>query len=223
MTDSCAHGRDSESLANLRVDYVSDSLDLAQLATDPITQFRAWLDDELAQGGKEPNAMTLATVDSHGRPKQRTVLLKYVTESGFQFFTNYGSDKARQIENHPDVSLSFRWPLRHRQVNVVGRAKKLNAGDSEAYFRQRPRGSQLAALVSPQSRAIDSREWLEREYGEAWRKYRGEVIPKPSNWGGYIVEPDEVEFWQGRKNRLHDRFLYRRTDCGQWAVSRLAP
>ena len=222
MTDSFARDRDGDFLANRRIDYAVGSLDASQLEADPITQFRAWLSDELAQDAQEPNAMTLATVDEHGRPRQRTVLLKYVTESGFQFFTNYGSDKARQIAERCDVSLSFRWSLRHRQVSVVGKASKLDSADSEAYFRQRPRGSQLAALVSPQSRVIKSREWLEERYRQASQRYGGEV-PFPSNWGGYLVEPDEVEFWQGRSNRLHDRFVYRRDGDGQWVVRRLAP
>jgi pyridoxamine 5'-phosphate oxidase len=189
---------------------------------DPIGQFGRWFDDAVRGGDREPNAMVLATVDAGGRPRQRTVLLKGFDETGFRFFTNHTSAKGEQIAAEPRVSLLFGWYLQHRQVIVSGRAVKLDPEVSAGYFGSRPRGSQLAAWASPQSRRVADREELESAFARAGERFPDEV-PPPPHWGGYRVEPEEIEFWQGRANRLHDRLRFRRDDSDAWVVVRLAP
>lgn len=205
-------------VARLRREY--DEPDELSLDADPLAWFGRWF-DEAAAAEPEPNAMVLATVDSDGFPRQRTVLLKGFGADGFTFFTNYTSDKGVQIAANPEVSLLFGWYRLHRQVIVAGTARKVPRADSEDYFATRPRGAQLAAWASRQSRPIPDRAALEREYARAEAEHPNEV-PAPPHWGGFVVEPSRVEFWQGRRNRLHDRVRYHR-ESSAWVPERLAP
>jgi pyridoxamine 5'-phosphate oxidase len=166
--------------------------------------------------------MTLATVTPDGRPAARTVLLKGVSDRGFVFFTNYGSPKGRQLAANPLAALVFHWPEVHRQVIVAGSVSKVSDQESDAYFRTRPRGSQLGAWASSQSEPLDGRQALERRVSELDRQYQGRDVPRPPFWGGFLLAPVTVEFWQGREDRLHDRFRYRR-EAGSWVVERLSP
>jgi len=195
-------------------------LDQSELAGNWLTQLRGWLDDAVADAALEPNAMVLATAGADGRPGARTVLLKGLDERGLVFYTNLASRKGRELGENPRASLVFLWPSLQRQVVVDGRVEPVSAAEADAYFAARPRGSRLAALVSPQSAVIDSRGELERRHAQA-----GEGLadpPRPRWWGGLRVAPDSVEFWHGREDRLHDRLRYRDTGGG-WVVERLAP
>jgi pyridoxamine 5'-phosphate oxidase len=199
------------------------SLTRSMLAQDPIDQFAGWMADAAALPVPEPTAMVLATVSASGRPRARTVLLKHYDSGGFVFYTNRTSRKASDIAEVPRASLLFPWYPMHRQVIVEGSVSALSTADSEPYFRSRPRGSQLGAWASRQSSVIGSRAELDSRYAELERRWpSGTDVPMPDFWGGYRVIPDVVEFWQGRLNRMHDRFRYRRVD-GEWAVERLAP
>ena len=206
-----------------RTEYDAGPLSEADLKADPFAQFALWFDQACQAGVLEPNAMTLATATAQGRPLVRTVLLKSYDQHGFVYFTNLESRKARHIAENSFVSILFPWLLLHRQVIIVGAAERVSTAESLAYFLTRPRGSQLGAWVSPQSSAITSRSLLEAKWEEMKRKFAGGEIPLPSWWGGYRVVPEEMEFWQGRPNRLHDRFLYTRAGAGAWTVQRLAP
>lgn len=206
----------------LREDYKKAALNRATLAQDPCSQLRVWMEEAQACTLLEPNAMTLATVDSNGRPFTRTVLLKRIDDKGLVFFTNYESRKAQHIENNPNVSLLLNWLPLERQVGINGVAKKISTAESLAYFVSRPLGSRLGAWVSDQSRVIKSRSLLEAKLEEMKKKFSAGDIPLPSFWGGYRVEPESFEFWQGRQNRLHDRFLYQRENSA-WTVERLQP
>ncbi|MBI2403784.1 MAG: pyridoxamine 5'-phosphate oxidase [Gemmatimonadetes bacterium] len=197
-------------------------LDGSDLDPDPIKQFAAWFEPRAASGIPEATAMTLATADKDGRPSARTVLLKEASEQGFAFFTNYDSPKARQLLENPSAALVFYWPESDRQVVVSGRVTKVVDEESDAYFRSRPRGSQLGAWASQQSQPIESREVLERRVAELDGQYAGRDVPRPSFWGGFRLVPETLEFWQGRESRLHDRFRYSR-DGGRWVIERLAP
>lgn len=197
-------------------------LDAADLDSDPLRQFTAWFQPRAASGVPEAHAMTLATATRDGRAFARTVLLKEATERGFVFFTNYGSPKARQLMENPWATLVFYWPEVHRQVVVSGRVSQVTDAESDAYFRTRPRGSQLGAWASAQSEPIESRERLEHRVAELDAQYAGRDVPRPPFWGGFRLAPETFEFWQGRTNRLHDRFRYSR-DGERWAVERLAP
>jgi pyridoxamine 5'-phosphate oxidase len=216
-----------ERLAQLRREYGDAGLDVPDLAEDPVTMFRRWLDD--ASGLHEPNAMVVATVGEDGRPSSRMVLLKGLDERGFVFFTNYGSRKATELERHPQVALLFPWHDVQRQVRVEGVASRVSEAESAAYFATRPRGSQLGAWASPQSQVVASREALDAAYDEVAARFGGvdgnQEVPLPPTWGGYRVEPEVVEFWQGRHGRMHDRLVYRRTSTTPptWTVERLAP
>lgn len=170
----------------------------------------------------DANAMTLATVDQAGRPSARIVLLKGLDSRGFVFFTNYDSRKGQELGGNPNAALVFYWPEQERQVCVAGKVGKLLRGESEAYFRSRPRGSKIAAWTSHQSEPVADRGTLEASWSDNERRYPGEV-PTPPNWGGYVLNPERIEFWQGRPNRLHDRFRYTRTASGEWLIERLAP
>jgi pyridoxamine 5'-phosphate oxidase len=194
----------------------------SDLDPDPIRQFQRWFEETIAQDIPEPNAMTLATVDARGQPFARTVLLKLYDERGFVFFTNYESRKSRQIGENPRVALLFPWVALARQVQIVGQARRISAAESLKYFATRPRGSQIGAWASPQSQVIRTRALLEGKVAEIRRRFAEGEIPLPDFWGGYRVEPELIELWQGRDSRLHDRFQYRR-DGGGWAIERLAP
>ena len=215
-------GADDATLARLRREYTTTGLEPTDLAADPITQFGVWFDQAVTAGITEPNAMVLATVDSHGRPRQRTVLLKHVDTAGFQFFTNHESAKGHDIAGNPEVNLLFGWYGLHRQVIVSGAAHRVPAARSAQYFATRPRGSQLAAWASPQSAPIPDRATVDDAYRRARDRFPDEV-PRPTHWGGYVVVPREVEFWQGRHNRLHDRLRFHRSEQDTWVVQRLAP
>ena len=208
-------------VAALRRNYTRDGLRRADLNADPLAQFRKWFGEAAAAELVEPNAMVLGTTNGT-RPSSRSVLLKAYDERGFVFFTNYESRKAQEIASNPDVSLLFPWYPLERQVGILGRAERISAAESLAYFASRPHGSRLGAWVSQQSSVVNSRKFLEMKWDEMKRKFADGEIPLPSFWGGIRVVPTEIEFWQGRENRLHDRFRYTRSGDG-WTIERLAP
>jgi pyridoxamine 5'-phosphate oxidase len=216
-----------QTLAALRREYGDHGLDLPDLADDPVTMFRRWLADTVAAGIHEPNAMVVATAGPDGRPAARMVLLKELDERGFVFFTNYESRKAEEIAANQAVSLLFPWHDLQRQVRVEGTATRVSRADSEAYFATRPRESQLGAWASPQSRVVASRSALDERYGGVLARFADlDAIPLPPHWGGFRVAPEAVEFWQGRRGRMHDRLVYRRAaddPSAPWTVDRLAP
>lgn len=209
-------------LADLRREYTTGGLKREDLPEDPHALFRKWFDEACKAELLEPNAMIIATVDANHRPSTRTVLLKAFDERGFVFYTNYESRKAREIAENDHVSLLFPWLGLERQVSVQGRAGRISAGESLKYFLSRPVGSRLGAWVSQQSSVISSRQLLEAKLEEMKRKFSGGEVPLPSFWGGYRVAAEAIEFWQGRPNRLHDRFLYQRS-ATSWQVERLSP
>jgi pyridoxamine 5'-phosphate oxidase len=217
---SSSAGSTPAGLAGMRREY-PDLTDDA-LAHGWPEQFARWLADAVAAGVPEPNAMVLATADAAGRPSARSVLLKGYDESGFTFFTNYNSRKGRELAVNPGVSLVFPWYALHRQVVVCGRAERVDRAETEAYFAVRPRGAQLAAWASHQSATLQSRDELERAWQHADGRFPDEV-PAPEHWGGFRVRPDTVEFWQGRRSRMHDRLRFRRDGRDGWLVERLSP
>lgn len=194
------------------------------LNENPFQQFRTWF-VEVDEAGNvdEANAMTISTIGLDGFPKSRVVLLKSYDEYGFIFYTNYDSEKGKAILNNPKVCLSFFWPSAERQIIIKGTAKKISQEASERYFHSRPKGSQLGAIVSPQSQEIENRQVLEDQLEALQKKYKDKDIEKPDSWGGFRVEPHSFEFWQGRPNRLHDRFLFEKKDEYDWNIKRLAP
>lgn len=207
-----------------RARFMEQGLRRADLDPDPIIQFERWYAFACASDIPEPNAMTLATVDDAGQPWARSVLLKLYDRRGFVFFTNHGSDKARQMARHPRVALLFPWIAFARQVQINGRVEPIPTTESLAYFATRARGSQIGAWASPQSQVIRSRALLEAKVEQIKQRFSQGQIPLPEFWGGYRVVPECIEFWQGRDNRLHDRFRYRRADGGEtWMIERLAP
>jgi pyridoxamine 5'-phosphate oxidase len=212
-----------QDLAALRQEYSQRGLDLPELDSDPIRQFQHWLKEAHDSGIIEPNAMTLATVDASGRPWTRTVLLKACDQRGFSFFTNYDGAKAAHIAGDPRAALTLWWGALERQVNVTGLLSKVTREESEAYFTVRPLASQLGAWASPQSTPIEGRAHLERLFEECRQRFAGAPVPCPPQWGGYRLEPETIEFWQGRRSRLHDRFRFTRTSGAGWEVQRLAP
>ena len=211
-------------LEQLRREYRREGLDREQLLAHPIDQFQQWLQQAIDANIHDPTAMTVATVSAAGQPSQRIVLLKKVDSSGFGFYTNYQSRKAQEIQANPNISLHFPWHSMDRQVKVCGRVEKVSVAESLKYFLSRPRDSQIAASVSAQSRQLQSRQFLLQQFNAMKEKLKNKAIPLPDYWGGYRVIPHEIEFWQGRENRLHDRFVYTLdSTSGQWPINRLSP
>jgi pyridoxamine 5'-phosphate oxidase len=210
-------------LSELRPSYGNEPLNREDLAANPIEQFKHWFDEASQAGVIEVNAMSVSTVDAMGRPSTRMVLLKAYDSKGFVFFTNLESRKAREIANNPHVALVFFWPELHRQIRIEGTARRVSTAESLRYFLTRPRDSQLGAWVSNQSRVISSRQVLEQKLAEMKRRFVAGEVPLPDFWGGYRVQASAVEFWQGRENRLHDRFLYTGSPGADWTIARLAP
>ena len=209
-------------LEDIRREYAKEGLSRESLCDSPFDQFDLWMKQAIDAGLKDPTAMTIATVDESGMPNQRIVLLKKTDHSSFVFFTNYGSNKAKEIEASPRVSLHFPWHMIDRQVKVLGTASKIPVAESLAYFASRPRDSQLAAWASKQSSRINSRQFLMSQFNSLKHKFSEGEVPLPDFWGGYRVVPEKLEFWQGRENRLHDRFVYTKSE-ENWDIDRLAP
>jgi pyridoxamine 5'-phosphate oxidase len=210
-------------ISSLRRSATGLALDREDLAADPVKQFESWIQQACDADVLDPNAMNLATVDEQDRPSCRTVLLKYFDSKGFVFYTNKASTKAAQIAANANVALLFFWPLLGRQVAVLGVAEKVSTKETLRYFMTRPHDSQIGAWVSTQSSVISSRALLEAKFEEMKRKFANKEVPLPSFWGGYRVIPREFEFWQGRENRLHDRFIYKMQGEGIWQIERLSP
>jgi pyridoxamine 5'-phosphate oxidase len=212
----------SSSIADIRRDYRMHMLSETEAAANPFEQFTRWWNEALRSEIDEVNAMTLATVAADGMPSARIVLLKGYDKNGFVFFTNYNSDKAREIEQHPKVALLFFWKELERQVRIEGTIKKLSETESDIYFKSRPLGSRIGAWASPQSEPISNREELESAYQKFETKFASGEVPRPPHWGGYTVKPVLFEFWQGRSSRLHDRLRYEPSE-ENWRIRRLAP
>ena len=211
-----------KSLADLRKTYARESLNQSAVDPDPIIQFRSWMAEALDAELPEPNAMTLATVSADGRPSARVVLIKGVDERGFVFFTNYDSHKGHDLEDNPHAALVFYWIELERQVRIEGRVEKLPDEESDEYFASRPLDSRIGAWASEQSRELSSRAALVASAARYAAKFALNP-PRPPHWGGYVVIPDVIEFWQGRPSRLHDRIVYMRQSDGRWTLARLAP
>lgn len=208
----------------LRNEYHGAGLDPGDFAEEPLLQFERWMEDAISNNVREPNALHLATADADGRPSGRIVLLRDFSDRGFSFFTNYTSRKGEELEQNNHAAMTFFWHELYRQVRIGGKVFRLPSEESDAYFRSRPRQSQISALVSQQSRQLENRAMLERMAAEAEEKYRGRPVPRPENWGGYYLSPDYVEFWQGREHRLHDRLQYiRNASEGGWTIRLLYP
>jgi pyridoxamine 5'-phosphate oxidase len=212
----------SVSIADIRKQYSQRELLEKDLAPDPVSQFKTWWEEAVSSAIDEVNAMTLATSSIDGVPSARIVLLKGFSEAGFVFFTNYRSFKARHLEENPKACLVFFWKELERQVRITGLVARISEKDSDAYFRSRPLLSRVGAAASPQSQVIPDRKWIEHEFME-WEKKGSETMARPGHWGGYIVKPVIMEFWQGRPNRLHDRLQYSLEENGSWKIERLAP
>lgn len=210
-------------LYDLRKEYTRGGLQREDLAADPFTQFERWFDQAVKSQVEEPNAFCLATADGDGQPSTRVVLLKQFSAAGLVFFTNYESRKARDLDTNPKAAANFLWLPLQRQVNVLGSVERVSTAESLKYFLSRPMGNRLGAWTSPQSKVISSRQILEAKLEEIKRKFANGEVPLPSFWGGYRIVPRRFEFWQGRPNRLHDRFEYRLEDDGAWTIERLAP
>jgi len=210
-------------IAEIRKEYSHKSLSESDIQADPIKQFNTWWQDAMEAKIGEVNAMTLATASTDGIPSARTVLLKGFSEEGFIFFTNYNSYKGRQLTENPKACLVFFWKELERQVRITGLVNKTSEEDSDAYFSSRPHESQVGAITSPQSEVIADRKWLEEKYEHVKKETDGKELKRPPHWGGYIVKPVIVEFWQGRPGRLHDRIQYSLQDDGGWKTERLAP
>ena len=211
-------------LSNYRKSYEKSELTEENVKENPLEQFQKWFHEvEASDGVDEPNAMTVSTIGLDGFPKSRVVLMKKFTFEGFIFYTNYQSEKGKAIGANPSVCLSFFWPNMERQVIIKGTAEKIAENLSDGYFESRPTGSQLGAIVSDQSEVVPSREYLEKELNNLEKKYDGKEIQRPEYWGGYLVRPISIEFWQGRPNRLHDRIRYTLQEDFDWKIERLAP
>lgn len=207
----------------MRKEYTRRSLDIYDVASDPVEQFIRWFDEARNAQLPEPNAMHLATVSTDGKPSGRIVLLKGVENRQFLFYSNYQSRKGKEIDKCPYVALTFFWAELERQVRIEGIISKLNEQTSIKYFHSRPRDSQIGAWTSPQSQPIEDRSQLDKRKENYDRKFENQEVPKPSYWGGYAIDPQAIEFWQGRPSRLHDRILYQKTPDDSWQIQRLAP
>ncbi len=215
---------DKLDIARLRKEYTLHGLHRKDLLPDPIQQFTVWFKESVRSAGdREPNAMTLATSDREGHPSARVVLLKGFDERGFVFFTNYESRKGQHLAQNPRAALNFHWPWLERQIQIEGNVSRVSREESQTYFDKRPLKSRLSAIISPQSSPVSSRTELEQRLEEVSRQYPDSNPPVPEFWGGYRVFPERMEFWQGRENRLHDRFLYTLTLDGSWRIERLGP
>jgi pyridoxamine 5'-phosphate oxidase len=208
---------------DLRKEYRLHGLHRKDAAENAMQQFERWWQDAIESGLEEPNAMTLATASADGLPAARIVLLKGFNPEGFQFYTNYESFKGKQLLENPRACLVFFWKELERQVRITGLVEKLSREDSDTYFNSRPEGSRIGAWASPQSEVIESSEWLTKKVSQFEKSFAEKNIPRPPQWGGYLVRPVTIEFWQGRPNRLHDRLLYSLQESGHWLIERLAP
>lgn len=208
-------------IEDLRKEYLLAKLDEESIERDPFKQFEKWFNEALNSKIYEPNAMSVATCINN-KPSLRVVLLKSFDKNGFVFFTNYKSHKGQEIDENPNVAINFFWSELQRQVRIEGKAQKISDKKSEEYFHSRPKGSQIGALASPQSQVISGREELEKVYTDLEKKYKNSEVPKPDHWGGYIVIPETIEFWQGRESRLHDRIFFTKKHS-EWEFVRLAP
>jgi pyridoxamine 5'-phosphate oxidase len=207
----------------LRNDYSQQTLNESDVATNPFLQFEKWMKEAIAAQLPEPNAMTIATVSSGGMPAVRVVLLRSLEDNKFSFYTNYHSQKGRELESNPHICANFFWPELERQIRITGVVGKQRDEKSTQYFESRPRGSQIGAWASPQSQIIPNRNWLENAFKEAEKRFKDqEIIPRPENWGGYDIIPEIIEFWQGRRSRLHDRIIYTK-NANTWKIERKAP
>ena len=216
--------KSNENIQNLREDYRRSTLEMSETDKSPFRQFDKWFREALQAEIPEPNAMTVATVAADGKPSARVVLLKGVDERGFVFYTNYESQKGRELDENPAVALVFNWLGLERQIRIEGTAEKISEAESEAYFQKRPKKSQIGAWASPQSRPIRGRDILNENTAALQEKYAdSENLPRPPHWGGFRVKAERIEFWQGRSSRLHDRINYIKTAEGKWMRERLAP
>ncbi len=211
-----------DNLHKMRQEYMSGNLNEELMPQDPMQMFKMWFSEAIETGLTEPNAMTVATASLDGKPSARVVLLKEVNNMGFVFFTNYLSRKGREITVNPEVALVFDWHDMERQVRVEGRAEKLPVEDSDAYFNSRPEDAKIGAWASPQSKIVKNRDELEKLEDEIMEQFEDMEVHRPSHWGGYLIRPSVIEFWQGRPNRMHDRIVYYNTEEG-WSMHRLAP
>jgi pyridoxamine 5'-phosphate oxidase len=207
----------------LRSEYHGAAISISDFDSDPLHQFKRWIEDAAANNVRDINVVHLATADASGRPSGRIVLLRDFSERGFSFFTNYESRKGEELQHNNYAAMTFFWSEFYRQIRIGGRVYRLSSEESDAYFRSRPRQSQISALVSLQSRILTNRDMLERIVKETKEEYRNKAIPRPDNWGGYYLSPDYFEFWQGREHRLHDRINYTRNGTGEWSVNLLYP
>ncbi|MBE9127274.1 MULTISPECIES: pyridoxamine 5'-phosphate oxidase [unclassified Coleofasciculus] len=210
-------------VADLRKEYTLQGLTETDVHPNPFEEFKIWFNQALAAQLPEPNAMTLATATSEGKPSARIVLLKNFDERGFVFFTNYESHKGQQLRDNPWGAIAFWWAQLERQVRIEGRVEQVSSAESDAYFQSRPKESQLGAWASLQSQVIESREVLEQRLQQLQKEYGDKKVPRPPQWGGFRLIPSEIEFWQGRPSRLHDRLLYQRGEDGNWIIQRLSP
>ena len=223
LLEFCQTKKGMRNIAEIRKDYKLEALSEKDVSKDPIEQFEKWWDNAINSNIEEINAMTLATANEKGKPSARIVLLKGYDQKGFVFFTSYLSHKAKDLEKNPNASLVFFWKELERQVRIDGTVTKVSSAISDAYFSSRPEGSKVGAWASAQSNVIPGREILEKAAAKAAIKFSGKDVPRPPYWGGYIVKPEIIEFWQGRPNRLHDRIQYVRGAGKAWKITRLAP
>ncbi|MGE0929815.1 pyridoxamine 5'-phosphate oxidase [Peijinzhouia sedimentorum] len=214
----------NKDIAAIRQEYTLKSLDEREVSKDPIKQFNNWLTEALDSLLHEPTAMHIATVDANGRPSGRIVLLKGVENNGLVFYTNYDSRKGKELIKHPQACITFFWPELERQIRIEGVVEKVSPEMSDEYFNSRPVSSRLGAIASPQSKKIKSRDTLEAEFSKVIDSFKDREIVRPENWGGFILNPDYFEFWQGRSSRLHDRIVYEQNENSKdWTIGRLAP